>query len=184
MEEHFFSPLAPERPSSDEPEKTPSLLVSNEELTTRRDDCSPLVQRILDDADTAASTQLKEQGIKASLLAEAAVTALTISLPLSPLNIGALLAMRTEASWILRPPKRWLVVCCLVCAVPNAHSKTLLLIFVIACSLVLRQLFVDSFDCTHGNARNGLNFSAWSGGARSNRFARRGVRPVHCVQPQ
>ena len=69
MEEHFFSPRAPERPSSDEPEKTPSLLVSNEELTTRRDDCSPLVQRILDDADTAASTQLKEQGIKASLLA-------------------------------------------------------------------------------------------------------------------
>ena len=72
----FFSPLAPERPSSDEPEKTPSLLVSNEELTTRRDDCSPLVQRILDDADTAASTQLKEQGIKASLLAEAAVNSI------------------------------------------------------------------------------------------------------------
>ena len=63
-------------PQSDEPEKTPSLLVSNEELTTRRDDCSPLVQRILDDADTAASTQLKEQGIKASLLAEAAVNSI------------------------------------------------------------------------------------------------------------
>ena len=78
MEEQFFSPRAPERPSSsDEPEKTPSLPVSNEELATRRlDGCSPLVQRILDDADAAASNQLKERSIEARSLAEAAVNSI------------------------------------------------------------------------------------------------------------
>ena len=77
MEEQFFSPRAPERPSSrDEPEKTPSLPVSNEELATRRGGCSPSVQRIFDDADAAASTQLKEQSINASLLAVAAVSSI------------------------------------------------------------------------------------------------------------
>ena len=44
MEEQFFSPRALERPSSDEPEKTPSLPVSNEELATRRDGCNPPFQ--------------------------------------------------------------------------------------------------------------------------------------------
>ena len=45
MEEQFFSPRAPERPSSDEPEKM--LPVSNEELATRRDGCNPLFKHMV-----------------------------------------------------------------------------------------------------------------------------------------
>ena len=144
MEEQFFSPRAQERPSSDEPEKTPSLPVSNEELATRRDGCSPLVQRILDDADAAASNQLKERSIEARSLAEAAVNSIDNFFTVVFMRHGGAVGDANGSFLDMAAFQKVVVVCRFVCAVPNAHSKTRLLIFVIACSLVLRQLFVDS----------------------------------------